>query len=111
MSKFYGMVRGNRGASTRGGSANSGFKATAQSFSGSVISCLDYDSNNQLRVRIELAEGSSTCGDVAFSGTFEELKEAFQLLQDIKDKKVSVTRHREKSNKQLQLERLFGEAK
>lgn len=111
MSKFYGMVRGNRGAATRGGSANSGFKATAQSFDGSVITCLDYDSNKQLKVRLETSDYSSTYGDVVFSGTFEEFKEAMKLLKDIKDKKVSVVRHREKSNKQLQLERAFGEIK
>ena len=96
MSKFYGMVRGNRGASTRGGSANSGFKATAQSYSGSIISCLDYDKDNNLKVRIELADGSSTYGDVAFSGTFEELKESMKLLREIKEGKVSVVRHRNK---------------
>ena len=111
MSKFYGMVRGNRGASTRGGSANSGFKSTAQSYDGSVITCLDYDQNDNLKVRIELAEGSTTYGDVAFSGTFEELKEAMKLLQEIKEGKVSITRHREKSNKQLALERAFAEVK
>jgi len=111
MSKFYGMVRGNRGASTRGGSANSGFKATAQSYNGSVITCLDYDQDNNLKVRIELADGSTTYGDVAFSGTFEELKEAMKLLQLIKEKKASVTIHREKSNKMKALERMFGEAK
>lgn len=108
MSKFYGMVRGNRGASTRGGSANSGFKATAQSYDGSVITCLDYDQNNNLKVRIELAEGSTTYGDVAFSGTFEELKESMKLLQEIKEGKVSIVRHREKSNKMKQLEKIFG---
>ena len=108
MSKFYGMVRGNRGASTRGGSANSGFKSTAQSYDGSVITCLDYDQNNNLKVRIELAEGSTTYGDVAFSGTFEELKESMKLLQEIKEGKVSVVRHREKSNKMKQLEKIFG---
>lgn len=111
MSKFYGMVRGNRGCATRGGSANSGFKSTAQSFDGSVITCLDYDQNNNLKVRIELAEGSTTYGDVAFSGTFEELKESMKLLQEIKEGKVSITRHREKSNKQLALERAFAEVK
>ena len=108
MSKFYGMVRGNRGASTRGGSANSGFKSTAQSYDGSVITCLNYDQNNNLKVRIELAEGSTTYGDVAFSGTFEELKESMKLLQEIKEGKVSITRHREKSNKMKQLEKILG---
>lgn len=108
MSKFYGMVRGNRGAATRGGSANSGFKATAQSYDGSVITCLDYNDADQLKVRIELADGSSTYGDTAFSGTFEELQEAFKLIKDIKEGKVSVTRHRAESNKMKQLKKLFG---
>lgn len=111
MSKFYGMVRGNRGAATRGGSANSGFKSTAQSHDGSVITCLDYDQNNNLKVRIELSDYTSTYGDVVFSGTFEELKESMKLLQEIKEGKVSITRHREKSNKQLALERAFAEVK
>ena len=111
MSKFYGMVRGNRGASTRGGSANSGFKATAQSYDGSIITCLDYDQNNNLKVRIELADGSTTYGDVAFSGTFEELKEIFEMAKLVKEKKASITIHREKSNKQLALERAFAEVK
>ena len=108
MSRFYGMVRGNRGAATRGGSANSGFKSTAQSYDGSVITCLDYDQNDALKVRIELSEGSSTYGDVAFNGTFDELKEGLALLKQIKEGKASVTIHRAKSNKMKQLERLFG---
>lgn len=108
MSKFYGMVRGNRGAATRGGSANSGFKSTAQSYDGSVITCLDYDQNDALKVRIELSEGSSTYGDVAFNGTFDELKEGLELLKQIKEGKASVTIHRKKSNKMKQLEKLFG---
>lgn len=111
MSSFYGMVRGNRGAATRGGSANSGFKATAQSFDGSVITCLDYDSDHKLQVRIELSDYSNTYGDTVFDGSFDELKAAMQLLKEIRDGKVSITRHREKSNKMKQLERLFGEAK
>ena len=83
-------------------------KASLQSFDGSLIGYLDYDQNNNLKVRIELAEGSTTYGDVAFSGTFEELKESMKLLQEIKEGKVSVVRHREKSNKMKQLEKIFG---
>jgi len=78
MSKFYGMVRGNRGAATRGGSANSGFKATAQSFDGSVITELDYDENNKLIVRISVSEGSNCYGDLVFKGTLEELVNKLQ---------------------------------
>jgi hypothetical protein len=74
MSAFYGMVRGNRGAATRGGSKSSGYKATCQSYDGSVIVRMDYDDDNKLKVRLEVANGSSTCGDVVFSGTLDELK-------------------------------------
>ena len=108
MSALYGSLRGCRQTITRTGSRNSGMKASLQSFDGSVIGYLDYGSNNQLKVRIELAEGSTTYGDVAFSGTFEELKESMKLLQEIKEGKVSIVRHREKSNKMKQLEKIFG---
>lgn len=111
MSALYGSLRGCRQTITRTGSRNSGMKASLQSFDGSLIGYLDYDQNNNLKVRIELAEGSTTYGDVAFSGTFEELKESMKLLQEIKEGKVSITRHREKSNKQLALERAFAEVK
>ena len=73
MSKFYGMVQGNRGAATRGGSANSGFKATAQSWDGSVITMLDYDSNNNLIVELQVSDGSSIYGETIFKGSLEEL--------------------------------------
>ena len=111
MSKFYGMVCGNRGAATRGGSANSGFKASAQSYDGSVIVNLDYDHNNQLKVRVGTNDGSRCYSDwncPDFVGTFEEFKELLKLANDIKSGKVSITRHREKSNKMKQLEKMFG---
>lgn len=111
MSKFYGTIIGNRSAATRGGSANSGFLASAQSYDGSIVVHLDYDNENNLKVRVGTNDGSSCCTDwnaPEFVGTFEEFKDALQLLQDIKERKVSVTRHRAKSNKQLQLERIFG---
>lgn len=99
MSKFYGMVCGNRGAATRGGSANSGFKATAQSYDGSVITYLDYDSNNKLIVQVGTSDHSSACTDWNshdFRGTFEEFKEMLNLYHDIKVGKASVVRHRQK---------------
>ena len=91
MSTFYGMVCGNRGAATRGGSKSSGYKATAQSWDGSVITYLDYDQDNNLTVQISMSDYSSS----KFRGTFDELKEAFDLLKDIKSGKVSVVRHRD----------------
>ena len=42
-----------------------------------------------------------------FYGTFEEFKNLLTLHNEIKNGKVSITRHREKSNKQKQLERAF----
>lgn len=78
MSTFYGMVQGHRGAATRVGSRNSGFIATAQSFNGSVITNLAYDSENNLVIRLSLNEGSSTCGDTVFRGSMKELREVFE---------------------------------
>jgi hypothetical protein len=73
MSAFYGMVQGNRGAATRGGSRASGFKATAQSYDGSVITELTYNREGQLMVDVCVGKGESTCmGSRIFYGTFEE---------------------------------------
>lgn len=109
MSKFYGMVVGNRGAATRGGSRASGFKATAQSYDGSVITRLDYNRDNQLEVTIEMEDGrSAPYGDIMFRGTYDELKEVFRIAKLVKERKATVTVHREKSNKQLALERAFA---
>ncbi len=114
MSSFYGLIEGNRGAATRGGSKNSGFRASAQSYCGSVIVTLHYKDNEEkpenLRVRVGTNDRSSCSTDwnsQDWSGSFEDFKKALNLLHDIKTGKVSVVRHREKSNKQLALERAF----
>ncbi|MDV3429127.1 MAG: hypothetical protein LIR50_19215 [Bacillota bacterium] len=78
MSAFYGMVQGNRGASTKGGSKNSGFVASCQSYDGSVITRMWYDENDNLMVSIAISEGSSTYGDKVFVGSLEELKAKLQ---------------------------------
>ena len=72
MSAFYGMVQGNRGAATRGGSRASGFKASCQSYDGSVITRMSYNDKDELMVSVEIAEGSACYGKTVFSGTFEE---------------------------------------
>mgnify|MGYP007130644851 CR=1 FL=1 len=72
MSAFYGCVQGNRGAATRGGSRASGFKSTAQSYDGSVITRLSYNNEDELMVTIEVSEGSSPYGTTIFTGTFDE---------------------------------------
>lgn len=92
MSKFYGMIQGNRGAATRGGSANSGFRASCQSFDGSVISRMNYDSNDVLKVSLEIAKGSSAYGDTVFSGTLDELKEALELHRQVKAGSVKIVK-------------------
>jgi hypothetical protein len=72
MSTFYGMVQGNRGVATRGGSKASGFKATAQSWDGSIITRMSYNDEGKLMVEIDYADGSAIYGNRAFYGTFEE---------------------------------------
>ena len=106
MSSFYGLIEGNRGAATRGGSKNSGFRASAQSYCGSVIVTLHYKDNEEkpenLRVRVGTNDRSSCSTDWNsndFVGTFAEFKEALNLLRDIKDGKVSVVRHRDPDGK------------
>ena len=72
MSAFYGMVQGNRGSATRGGSRASGFKSTAQSYDGSVITELSYNDKDELMVRVSISEESAPYGSTIFYGTFSE---------------------------------------
>lgn len=72
MATFYGSVQGNRGAATRGGSRASGFKSTAQSYDGSVITRLSYNDKDELMVTIEVSDYSAPYGTTVFSGTFKE---------------------------------------
>ena len=102
MSAFYGMVEGNRSCATRGGSKSSGFRASCQSYDGSIISTMNYDDDGTLRVRVGTNDGSSCCSDwnsADFNGTFQEFKDLLKLAADIKDGKVSVVRHRDSKNK------------
>lgn len=102
MSAFYGMVEGNRKCATRGGSKSSGFRASCQSYDGSIISTMNYDEDGTLRVRVGTNDGSSCCSDwnsEDFNGTFQEFKDLLKLAADIKDGKVSVVRHRDSKNK------------
>lgn len=98
MSKFYGMVQGNRGCATRGGSLNSGFRSSCQSYDGSIIVSMDYAQDNKtLMCRVGTSNRSSCSSDWnnnEFSGTFEEFKELLKLVQDIKSGAVKVVRHR-----------------
>ena len=70
MSKFYGMVQGDRGAATRGGHTT--IRASAQSYDGSVIIELTYNEEGKLMVDVSVAPDSTFLGRRIFYGTFEE---------------------------------------
>ena len=76
MAKFYAQAQGNRGLVHCMGSEASGIWTSAQSYDGSVITRLWYDSDGRLMVSIQTNESSSTCGRTLFSGSFLELQEA-----------------------------------
>lgn len=88
MAVFYGMIQGNRGAATRGGSANSGYQASAQSYDGSVITYLNYNQDNKLMITIATAQSSSCYGDTKFYGTLDELNEALEMYKKVKNKEA-----------------------
>lgn len=74
MSALYGFVEGNRGPATRGGSKNSGLRVAAQSYDGSLITFMDYDNDDKLRVELRVREGSGAYGgDEIFRGSLEDL--------------------------------------
>lgn len=78
MSLFYGTLEGSRGPATRCGTRNSGIKASAQSYDGSVITSLRYDDNERLMVRVQLNKNSSCYGGwdmPEWNGTFDEFCE------------------------------------
>ena len=79
MSRFYGTLIDT--TSRYGHVTKRGFGeiwACAQSWNGSVITQLYYK-GDELRVRIELSNGSDVSGRTAFDGTFNELVEHFNV--------------------------------
>lgn len=74
MAKYYGTVRGNRGEATKCGSAESGIRAAAQSYDGSVIIRIWDGGDGKDRIDLSIGEGSTTYGRTYFCGTLEELK-------------------------------------
>lgn len=110
MSATYTTCCGMRSERTaRGG--NDGCRASVQSYNGSICISNRIDEDGTLRVRVGTNDGSSCYSDwnsTDFNGTFQEFKDLLKLAADIKSGKVSVVRHREKSNKMKQLEKMFG---
>lgn len=70
MSNFYGMVNGaaSTAASRRG---HKDITVSAQSYDGSVITRLYYE-DDVLMVRIQVSDGSCSCGETIFNGSFHE---------------------------------------
>lgn len=63
MSHFYGIISGNRGEATRGGSKDSGYRATAASWQGSVRVYLHHNSatgKDEARVELQPWHGHGT---------------------------------------------------
>lgn len=74
MSAFYGTVIGASDTpATRRGYRD--IKVSAQSWDGSVITRLHYNSEDKLIVDLQVSEGSDTSGYTIFYGTIDELKE------------------------------------
>lgn len=79
MSKFYGTVGdrwGNRSNATRCG--HKSIFAAAQSFDGSIITELSYDSDGVLYMTLEHSDHSSTGGWCIYSGTVEDFLEVIK---------------------------------
>lgn len=100
MAKTYLTGWGCRGAVTRTG-GNDGVHVAAQSFDGSIIVENWYNDKNELVVRVDTSERSSCYGDSyhSFTGSMKEFNDLLQLARDIKDGKVSVVRHRDRTKK------------
>ncbi len=75
MSKLYGSLKGNGIEVTRGGTKNSGMRASVQSWNGSLCTFMDLDDDDKPVVEIQIADGSAVFGKTFFRGTLEELKE------------------------------------
>lgn len=72
MAKFYGTIQGNRGVATKTGSKN--MLAAVRSYDGSVITNLYYNDKDELSIRIDIEEDSTSYGQhTYFNGTVDEL--------------------------------------
>ena len=69
MSKFYGQIKGDKGAATRGG--HHSITSSVQSHNGSIQTQLTYK-DEQLMVDVSISRESSAYGSTIFYGTFEE---------------------------------------
>ncbi len=83
MSKLYGNIIADRGESTR--CSNREITTAARSFDGSVIVSLDYDENDELRVRIECADGSRVYGKTLADCTFKQFVKTLNRCKTLRN--------------------------
>ena len=102
MAKTYLTGWGCRGTVTRTG-GNDGVHAAVQSFDGSIIVENWYNDKDELVVRVDTNKNTSCYGDSChcFTGSLEEFNDLLQLAKDIKERKVSVVRHRDPTKKHV----------
>lgn len=79
MAKFYAQAKGNRGLVHCMGSEASGIWTSAQSYDGSVIVKLWYKHDGELMVTLNISDESSADGRIAFSSTFSDFKNKFEI--------------------------------
>lgn len=81
MSKFCGTVVGSaRTEATRRGF--DGIRVSAQSYDGSLITRMRYDGQGNLKVQLDMNDGSSSCsGRTVFWGTFDELRQKLEAKE------------------------------
>jgi hypothetical protein len=70
MAAFFGQVAGGRGVATRTGTRN--IRTSVQSWDGSVITELSYNSEDKLMVEVRADDYSTAYGNRIFYGTYEE---------------------------------------
>lgn len=89
MSRFYGCLQGCRGEATRCGSTDSGIRASVQNWDFSLISRLDFDREENLRLTLDVAEDSrGSWGDTVFRGKPEDFTTLMKLVQQVGTKEV-----------------------
>lgn len=76
MAAFFGQVAGGRGTATRTGTRN--IRTSAQSWRGSIITELSYNSEDKLMVEICADDYSTAYGNRIFYGTYEEFIAKFK---------------------------------
>ena len=71
MAKFYSTIQGSAGEATRRGTANSGIRASVQSYDGSVITRLE-SKDDEIILSIDTSDDSrSSWGNRQFRGTIK----------------------------------------